>query len=84
MPDICPHCRASFASPTLLLRHTKKVHPSPAPVARPSDPRLPESVLPCALCGLTFTSREARERHILQPHWRQSRSSGEPTSYVFS
>jgi uncharacterized C2H2 Zn-finger protein len=80
MAEMCSSCGASFGSPSDLVLHMRKVHPTPDP--RTTLAMNPESGipgLPCALCGMRFSSREALERHCLSPHWRSNSPRPRPT-----
>jgi uncharacterized Zn-finger protein len=82
MAEICADCAGSFASPTALLEHVRKVHAGGD--SRSSFAMNPESRLPgvvCALCGKRYLTPAALARHGLTPHGRVHRATvrGVPT-----
>jgi uncharacterized C2H2 Zn-finger protein len=69
MSEECADCGASFSSPPDLIDHMNTAHGGgDATASLAMNPMSETPLLECALCGRTFTSREALAAHNLSPH----------------
>ncbi|MGA8302274.1 MAG: C2H2-type zinc finger protein [Thermoplasmata archaeon] len=75
MAEECASCGGYFASPSELLAHTKKAHPThDSSESLAMNPESLEPGLVCALCGVRFRDSEALARHNVSPHPPTNRS----------
>lgn len=69
MPEECPDCGGTFASPADLLNHVTKAHGGgDAKASLAMNPESQRRGLVCALCGHRFSSPAELARHNLEPH----------------